>query len=222
MCIEPPDTLFGLSSFSHYKYRDAEERARQAGEPVHPEPRSMPGDLDLVVYGLKRYCQLAAAGNPSLLLLLYTSPLYATKIGAELISERNMFVSRTAGGKFLGYLNDQRERLAGQRGQMRVTRTELIEKYGYDTKYAGHAVRLGLQGLEYVTYGTITLPMPIKERWLCLDVRQGRFNLQQTLSIIHEVEADLKWAIDRSRLQEEPNHVHISDFLERAYRGAYT
>lgn len=222
VCIEHPSCIFGLDKFDQYIYRDALERARKAGEPVHPNPRSQPGDLDLTVYGLKKYCKLAAAGNPSLLALLYCMPIYSDEIGARLIGQRDMFVHRGAGGKFLGYLNDQRERLEGRRGQMRVTRTELIDKYGFDTKYAGHAVRLGLQGIEYVTYGTLTLPMPVHERWLCIDIRQGKYTLAETLKIIQEVEADLVYAIEKSQLPEEVDHERINNFLEQCYRDAYS
>jgi uncharacterized protein len=222
VCIEPPDCIFGLKKFDQYVYRDAEERARKAGESVHPQPRSAPGDLDLVVYGLKKYCGMASSGNPSILALLYTSPLYADEIGAQLIAQRDMFACRLAGTKFLGYLRDQRERLEGKRGQMRVTRTELIEKYGYDTKYAGHAVRLGLQGIEYMSYGMLSLPMPTRERWLCLNVRQGKYNLDDVIKIIHEVEADLVYAIEKSKLPKEPDRERISNFLEGCYREAYS
>ena len=51
----------------------------------------------------------------------------------------------------------QRERMIGTRGQMNVTRPELISKYGYDTKYAGHLVRLGYQGIEVMLSGGLTL-----------------------------------------------------------------
>ena len=211
-----------MERFTQFIHRDAIERAKAAGKPVDPEPRSMPGDLDLVIYGLKRYCELATAGNPSLLALLYSMPLYSDEIGARLIDQRDMFACRRAGAKFLGYLNDQRERLQGLRGQMRVTRTELIEKYGYDTKYAGHAVRLGLQGIEYMSYGTLTLPMPVPERWLCIDIRQGKYTLEQVLKIIHEVEADLVYALEKSPLPEEPDRERINNFLEQCYREAYS
>jgi hypothetical protein len=41
-----------------------------------------------------------------------------------------------------------------------VTRPELVEKHGYDTKFAAHMVRLGYQGVELLETGRFTLPLP--------------------------------------------------------------
>lgn len=40
-----------------------------------------------------------------------------------------------------------------------MNRPELIAAHGFDTKYAAHAVRLGMQGVEYLSTGRIQLPM---------------------------------------------------------------
>jgi uncharacterized protein len=221
VAIEPPNCTFGLSSFQQYIYRDAEERAKREGSRVHPQPRSRPGDLDLVVYGLKKFCRLAAAGNPSILVVLFTVPLFSDEIGAELIRQRDMFISREAGGRFLGYLRNQHERLLGHRGQMRVSRPELVDAYGYDTKYAGHAVRLGLQGLELMSSGTLSLPMRSEERDLVLNIRTGKYRLEEVTTMIEELEDDLVYAIPRSQLPREADSESINRFLESSYRRAY-
>ena len=59
----------------------------------------------------------------------------------------------------------QRDRLlgAGKRGAA-PNRPELVERYGYDVKYASHALRVAYQGLEIVRDGCLALPMPEPER----------------------------------------------------------
>src|SRR5258708_7777734 len=159
ICIEPIELVVGLQTFEQHIYRSAEERARHAPEAdqryAGKTPPSQPGDLDLVVYSLRKFVKLAAAGNPSILVLLFAPPQHISFWGEELLRQREMFASREAGKRFLGYLMAQRERMLGTRGQMRVTRTELVEKFGYDTKYAAHAVRLGYQGIEYLNHGKL-------------------------------------------------------------------
>ena len=54
--------------------------------------------------------------------------------------------------------------MTGERGQKNVNRPELVEKYGFDTKHAGHMVGLGFQGIEHLETGYITLPMPEDHR----------------------------------------------------------
>jgi hypothetical protein len=194
IAIEPPARVIGLRPFEQHIHRTAEERAghdpgadqRRRGR----TPRSQPGDLDLVVYSLRKYVRLAANGNPTVQILLFVEPLYTTRWGDQLRAGAEMFASREAGARFLGYLRAQRERLLGERGQMRVTRTELIEAHGYDTKFAMHALRLGYQGVEYLRTGRLTLPMTTG-RDHCMDVRLGKVTLAGVVRSIEELETEL-------------------------------
>ncbi len=58
VAVEPPSRLISLQTFEHYIYRTAEERARH--DPAADQrrrgrtPRSGPGDVDLVVYSLRK------------------------------------------------------------------------------------------------------------------------------------------------------------------------
>jgi hypothetical protein len=51
------------------------------------------------------------------------------------------------------YLEAQRQRLVGERGQRDINRTRLVERFGYDTKYTMHILRLGHQGVEFLESG---------------------------------------------------------------------
>jgi predicted nucleotidyltransferase len=125
--VEPPECVCGLTPCDHYIYRDQPEGVR-----------SQAGDLDLTMYSLRKFCRLAAQGNPSVILLLWL-PVHICKepIGAELVTMRNAFVSKQSGERFLGYLAAQKMRLTGERTRS-VNRPELVAKYGYDTKFAMH------------------------------------------------------------------------------------
>lgn len=86
-----------------------------------------------------------------MLLLLYLPDdalVIRTEVGRQLQLLAPAFASRQAGRRFLGYLEAQRQRLVGERGQRDVNRAELVEQFGYDTKYAMHMLRLGHQGVE--------------------------------------------------------------------------
>jgi hypothetical protein len=62
------------------------------------------------------------------------------------------FVSRLAAVRFLGYLRGQKAAMTSQ-PEAHTNRPELVAVHGYDTKYAMHALRLGLQGVELLTTG---------------------------------------------------------------------
>jgi hypothetical protein len=81
VCIEPPEYLLGFQRFEHFVYRTQPE-----GAP------SGPGDLDLTVYGLRRYCRLALKGSPTVLLPLFVTGEHVvarTALGAELHEVRD-------------------------------------------------------------------------------------------------------------------------------------
>ena len=210
VCVEPPDYVLGLRDFEQWVYRTKPEGVR-----------SEPGDLDLTIYGLRKFTRLAAKGNPSILVLLF-APTHACKmktgLGAELQGIADKFASKIAIRKFLGYMTSQKERLFGERGQMRVHRPELIEKHGYDTKYAGHALRLGYQGVEFAQTGRLTLPVPEPSRSLLRQVRVGEFQLDTIREIYHALENQLENLLFHSSiLPQEPDWHGINSWLMSAY-----
>lgn len=210
ICIEPPEKVVGLHHFETMVYRTQPEGVR-----------SGPGDLDLTVHTLRKFSRLAAKGNPSILLPLYapTSALIGKThaLGHALRESRSMFLSKRVGKSFLGYLIAQKERLMGDRGQMRVKRQELIDEYGFDTKYAGHVVRLAHQGIELMTTGHLSLPMRKAEAEEVLAIRTGKMTLQQTLTRAGELERELRDTLDTDLLPEIPDEAAIDRFVVRAY-----
>lgn len=210
ICIEPPEYVIGLGHFEQWVFRSKPDGVR-----------SEHGDLDLTVYGLRKFCRLAAQGNPSILILLYL-PEYSisTLVGLELLAQRDMFASRESGKRFLGYLISQKMRLTGETGGMNVKRPELIEKHGYDTKYAYHMARLGFQGVEFMETGRLKLPLAGEARDFCLAIRQGEIDLNTVLTRCGEMERQLKDLIEGgSPLPEQPDFEIINQYLVSTYQA---
>ena len=175
VCIEPPEYLLGFQRFEHFVYRTQPEG--------HP---SGPGDLDLTVYGLRKFCVLALKGSPTALLPLFVerrAPARDARPRARSCATlAPAFVARSTGRAFLGYLTNQRRGLTGER---HATRTrELSKLHGYDTKYAMHALRIAYQGIELLSTGRITLPVPEPERSELRSVRNGELALDDVLARI--------------------------------------
>lgn len=219
VCLEPLPLAIGVRwNFEQYIYRTAAER-----EGRHDAP-SQPGDLDLTVYSLRKWVRLALDGNPSVLLLLF-APASHTRVknalGSQLQELAPAFASKRAGARFLGYLQQQRQRLLGERGQKNVNRRDLVDKYGYDTKYAGHMLRLGYQGIEYMETGAMTLPMPVAERQRVLDVRQGRAKLNDVLTEVGQLEQRLKDLQTTSPLSAQPDTATVETWMLDTYYHAW-
>ncbi len=210
ICLEPPEYVVGLRNFEQYQFRTKPEGVR-----------SGPGDLDLVSYSARKWMRLALQGNPTVLLPLFVPDNHIVQVnaaGRDLRASKGMILSRQAGKRFAGYLHAQRERLLGLRGQMDVNRTELIEAYGFDVKFAGHMVRLGFQGTELLETGRITLPMPEPWRsWIC-DLRVGKHTKEEALSIAEEYEEKLLKLVHSSPLPENADYQSADRWLFRVYQ----
>lgn len=197
--VEHPQAVLGVGHVNgHYVARTVPEGHR-----------SHHGDVDLVAYSLRRYLALVLTGNPTALLPLFTPPadvVLTTPLGERLRERGPELLSQQAGHRFLGYLQNQRERMLGSASGA-PNRPELVEAHGYDTKFACHALRLACQGIEVAEHGRLTLPMPDADRALVLSVKRGEHTQQQALVLIDERAAHLTdvLASGRSPLPERPD-----------------
>jgi predicted nucleotidyltransferase len=180
--------------------------------------RSEPGDIDLQVYTLRKFVNLAAAGNPSVLMILFAPTSYRLiddEFPAGEIAE--LTKSRRAAVAYRGYMEKQIERWTGSRGQKNVKRPELEKAHGYDTKYAAHTIRLGVQGIEYLSTGALTLPMPEAVATRIREVRGGNLPESEALDWARQLEAELEEAALSSELPERPDQGAIDSFLADFY-----
>lgn len=214
VCVEPIGMALGFPSFEQFIYRTAINREHDHNA------RSRAGDVDMTIYSLRKYVRLALKGNPTILTLLFVPDNHLVKIdgvGTELQQLAPAIVSKKAGSAYLGYMQAQRQRLLGERGGRHGCRSELQNKFGYDSKYAAHIVRLGLQGIELMSTGRLTLPMPESDRKWVLAIRRGEMEMDKMLSIAGSTEAELKDAIAESPLPEEPDAGRVEVWMINTY-----
>lgn len=206
--VEPPEAVCGP------KRPEGSRVSRTAGE----GKRSMPGDIDIVHYSLRHFLKLASAGNPTVLTLLWAPHCTTMTAEGELLRrERGLFVTKAAGPRFLGYLRSQIQGLVGSRGQ----RQDLVQMYGYDTKYAMHMLRLAHQGIEFLTRGELTLPMAEGPRMECRAVRLGQQTREWALERVEYLCAKLERVTVNSPLPKEPDRVLVGELAWKLHRMAW-
>lgn len=217
VCIEPPEYVIGLKRFEQYEHHTAWER------PGGLKNRSGPGDLDINIYSLRKFTRLALNGNPSILIAFFTPPKDTVFEDGYGMSLRNMapwIISKEAAPRFSGYLHAQRRSMLSHEGKGRdVTRPELIEKYGWDTKFGGHMLRLGFQGLELLRTGRITLPMPEHERAIVRRCRTGGMTMAECLAMSQDLEDCLIDEVETSDLREHPDRDKVDKWLTAMYQA---
>ncbi len=197
ICLEPPRFVTGIARvpngirgegssvpFEQHERHERHERHTAWDRPGGIENRSGAGDLDVIVYSARKWARLALAGNPTVLLVLFVPDpdvVLRDACGSELVDNADRFVSRQVAGRFLGYLQAQKAAMTGASGA-HTNRPELVALHGYDTKYAMHALRLGLQGVELLSTGRITLPIPQPEREYLRSIRRGEVPLAEAVA----------------------------------------
>jgi uncharacterized protein len=226
LCLEPPQFVTGLARvpngvggqaptvrFEQYERHTAWDR------PGGVANRSGAGDLDVVIYSARKWARLALAGNPTVLLVLFVPDrdvVFRNSARAELTDNAHRFVSRLAATRFLGYLHAQKSAMTGARGA-HTNRPELVAVHGYDTKYAMHALRLGLQGIELLTTGRITLPVPEPHRSYLRTIRHGEVPLAEVIDAVADAEASLARLRDHASVPPEPDRDWVDEWLHRSY-----
>lgn len=210
--FENPDSVIGLEERPHWVFRTA-----GGNNP------STAADTDVVAYSARKWVTLALRGNPSVLLLLYAprrALVICDETGDDLRRNAQWFAAVRAGDAFLGYMEQQRQRMVGQRGK--AGRVRVMPDGGVDWKYAMHMLRLGHQGVEFLSTGAMTLPVPGDLGDHLRDVRRGQIAFEDVIAEAEDLEAKVQALIDgKSPLPPEPDRTAAERWLIEQHRRAW-
>jgi predicted nucleotidyltransferase len=198
--IQPEQYYFGLENFESYHSPEGSE-------------------IDMVVYSLQKYTQLAIQNNPNILEILFTDPKHfkiQTDIGWELINIRHQFLSKQFFQRTNGYAKAQYYEMVQNggkpnHGQGNPKRMEMRSRFGMDTKAASHLIRLLNEGIEVLETGNLNVWRP--ERELLVDIKIGKYTKEQVLEMYQELDAKLYNAYKNSQLPEKPDFNKINEFI---------
>lgn len=130
---------------------------------------------DFNIFGLPRFFHLLIGGNLNIVECLFAPTdcvLYTTPIFQKVLCNRHLFLSKRVVPKYCGYLKSQ---LHAANRNFTGNRKTIAEKFGYDTKFMSHAVRLGLN-CEQLLDGDLDLR---RDKDLIRDVRLGKFSFSE-------------------------------------------
>ena len=226
ICLEPARYVTGLARVPSGTRGEAApvafeqyERHTVWDQPGGLANRSGAGDLDVIVYSARKWARLALAGNPTVLLVLYVPDeevVHRTEVGAELVDNAHRFVSKLAADRFIGYLRSQKAAMTGEVGA-HTNRPELVALHGYDTKFAMHALRLGVQGVELLSTGRITLPIPEPDLSRLRAVRRGEVDLAEVVAAVEAAETRLVELSGSASVPDQPDREWVDAWLHRTH-----
>jgi len=173
-------------------------------------------EWDSVVYEIRKFFRLLLKANPNVMSLLWLEPnMYITRtpLGARLIENRELFVSKQAYHSFNGYAYGQFKRMTHFKfeGYMGVKRKELVERHGYDTKNAAHLIRLLRMGIEFLTEGRLYVHRKDSEQLLA--IKHGEWALDKVKDEAEHLFRLAEEAYVASKLPNEPNREEAERLL---------
>lgn len=177
------------------------------------------GEIDLVEYEIKKMFSLLIKSNPNVMSLLWIKPehrLIITEEGKELIDNRHLFISKNAFYAFMGYATSQLSKMGkiAGRGFRGEKRSELVEKYGFDTKNGAHCIRLLRMGIEYLKTGEMNVDRTSIDASELLDIKKGKWTSDRVIKEATDLFEQAKDAYEHSTLPEEPDITGIDNLLQ--------
>jgi predicted nucleotidyltransferase len=211
--IEPPEYRLGLANYSqppNEQHGFQQHIVRQPG-------------YEGTIYSLHKLVSMLADGNPTMLCVLFSHPIIDLYGICSDETFRSAVFSQRTGHRFLAYMAAQRRALTSEKSR-HVTRKALIEAHGYDTKYAAHVIRLGMQGVEFLTTRSVTLPIPLELRSILLGIRMGGYSLDAVLDMADRLEAEMTALVKDPVLffYEQPDREFLSRWLIARYKNFYS
>jgi predicted nucleotidyltransferase len=228
-CIPPKDIVFPHTAGAIWgfgKYREGMPKShfgQYQNHHIHdPSARGGKGrTYDLQIYNIVKYVQLCMECNPNMIDSLFTPEtcvLHITGIGQILRDSRKKFLHQGICDKFKGYAYSQIHKMQTKEPEPGSKRAELREKFGMDTKFAYHTVRLLNEAEQLLLEGDLDIQ---RNREMLKSIRRGEWTMEQLLEYFEKKRIDLESARTRSSLPASADEASIRDVLLRCLEAHY-
>ena len=168
------------------------------------------GDIDCTLYSLTKWIKLAARNNPNILELFFTPDncvIFKNEYGRRLMGSYLLFISQKAYHSFTGCSRDQLYKLKTKK-KNESGRVHLVEKYGFDTKFALHSLRFMIETIQLMKGGRIEFPLA--ENRLLLDIKRGQYTEEEFFKKSDTLAEVCDLAFAKTDIPYAPNHAEIS------------
>jgi hypothetical protein len=159
---------------------------------------------------LQKFIVLALKANPNVLECLYT-PLveHVAPPADELLSQRDMFLSKLVYQTYNGYVLSQFQKIE----------RDLRNKGAVKSKHAMHLIRLLLSGIQVLKEGFVPVRVDAHRDGL-LAIRDGQMSWEKIEAWRLTLHAEFDEAFAKTRLPDRPDYERASALLIKARRNA--
>lgn len=184
----------------------------------HIESEDGKRSYDFSVYSIVRFFHLCMENNPNMVDALFVPDnmiVHITHVGNMVRDARKMFLHKGCWHKFKGYAFQQLNKLKRKPEGKRV---ELVEKFGFDVKFAYHIVRLLNEVEQILEEGDLDL---IRSKEQLKSIRRGEWTEQQIRDHFESRVKTLEKLYADSKLPHGPDETEIKSLLIRCLKRHY-
>lgn len=176
-------------------------------------------EYDLTLYSITKYFRLLTDNNPNIIDSLWVPHnciLYSTPLADRIREKRKVFLHKGCWLKFKGYAYAQIRKLETK--QPEGKRRDLVEKYGYDVKFAYHVVRLLNEVEQLMLEQDLDLQRNNEQ---LKSIRNGEWTFEQLQQYFVQKEKDLESLYTRCELPATPDMAAIRSLLMESLEQYY-
>lgn len=176
-------------------------------------------EYDFQIFNIVKYFELCRQNNPNMIDSLFTPincVIHCTEVGQIVRDNRKCFLSKEAWAKFRGYSHAQLHKMESKNPE--GGRKEIVDRHGFDTKYAYHLLRLLDEVEQILLTGDIDLQ---RAREPMKAIRRGEWTLQQVKDWAMEKEKALETAYVNCKLPERAPEEKLKQLLLQCLESHY-
>lgn len=168
-------------------------------------------EYDVTSYGIVEFFRLAADNNPNMIDALFVPDRclsLMTDVGRVIRDNRRMFLHKGSYPKFRGYSYTQMRQIRQKNPTGK--RLELVEKFGYDTKFAYHCIRLADEARQILMKEDLNIEENNEE---LKAIRRGEWTMEKLESEMERRLIKLDELYLESKLRAEPDWKALNNTL---------
>lgn len=185
----------------------------------HVDDKEARKQYDFQVYSIVRYFSLCMDNNPNMIDSLFTPVncvLHSTQVAEMIRENRKMFLHKGSWPKFKGYAYSQMHKMDIKEPEGH--RKEMVEKFGFDVKFAYHVVRLLNEVEQILIEGDLDLQ---RNREQLKAIRRGEWTKEQINQYFTDKEKSLEDTYTKSTLPWGPDEGKIKELLLKCLEHHY-
>ena len=170
-------------------------------------------EYDFAIYSIVKYFQLLMENNPNMLDSIFVPQrcvLFCSAVAQIVRDNRKMFLHKGSYHKFRGYMFSQLHKIEQKTNSTNPKRAELIAKHGFDTKFAQHSIRLGLEAEQILIEHDLDIE---RNREVLKSIRRGEWSIDRIKEFCSQKERHLDELYQKSTLRHGPDEEAIKDLL---------